>query len=157
MPSFGSETGNVLYLIVCGAPLAANTAELVKEKQAEGWDVCVIATPSGAEWFDRNEVQLVSGHEVRIHFRSPQDPEFGPLGDEVLVCPATFNTINKCAVGINDTLALGLLNEAIGRGVPVLVFPMLNEALRSHPSYAQSVDVLLASGVAFADMGSPTD
>jgi Flavoprotein len=35
--------------------------------------------------------------------------------DAIIVAPATFNTINKWAVGISDTLALGLLTEAIGR------------------------------------------
>jgi hypothetical protein len=29
----------------------------------------------------------------------------------VLVAPVTFNTVNQWAAGINDTLALGLLNE----------------------------------------------
>jgi flavoprotein len=35
-----------------------------------------------------------------------------------VVAPATFNTINKWAQGISDTLALGLLNEATGLGLP---------------------------------------
>ena len=107
MPNFGSETGNVLYLIVCGAPPAADTPQLVKEKQDEGWDVVVIATPHGLQWFDPDEVERLTGHPVRSEFRKPGDPEFGPRGDAVLVAPATFNTINKWALGINDTLRAG--------------------------------------------------
>ena len=149
MPSFGSETGNVLYLIVCGAPPAANTARTVKEKQAEGWEVCVTATPHGAQWFDVAEIQEMTGHEVRQDFRTPRAPEFAPRGDAVFVSPATFNTINKWALGINDTLALGLLNEAIGLRVPIEVSPTVNEALRYHPNYQTSVSALTAVGVTF--------
>ena len=118
MPSFDAGPGNVLYLIVCAAPPAAQTAELVKAKQNEGWDVCVIATDMALDWFDPEQVEALTGHEVRHQFRKPGEPSFDPLGNAVLVAPATFNTINKWALGINDSLALGLLNEALGRGVP---------------------------------------
>lgn len=147
MPSFGSESGNVLYLIVCGAPPAANTAELVKEKQAEGWDVCVTATPHGLQWFDVEEVERLTGHPVRDRFRAPADPDFIPRGDAVHVEPATFNTINKWALGISDTLALGLLNEAIGRGVQIRVALAVNTALASHPAHQAALQFLDANGV----------
>ena len=38
--------------------------------------------------------------------------------DAVICCPATFNTLNKWAAGINDSPALGVLNDAIGLGTP---------------------------------------
>jgi len=40
-----SASSRVLYLIVCTAPPAQQTADVVPVLQAEGWDVCVIATP----------------------------------------------------------------------------------------------------------------
>ena len=146
MPNFGSGTGNVLYLIVCGAPPAADTPRLVKEKQHEGWDVVVIASPHGIQWFDPDEIEQLTGHPVRSGFRKPGDPEFHPRGDAVLVAPATFNTINKWALGINDTLALGLLNEAVGRQVQISVIPEVNSALSRHPQFRDSVDILAAMG-----------
>ncbi|MGH1491800.1 MAG: flavoprotein [Acidimicrobiales bacterium] len=142
MPSFGSETGNVLYLIVCGAPPAADTAQFVKEKQADGWDVCVVATPHGLQWFDVEEVQRLTGHPVRSEYRRPSEAEFQPRGDSVVVAPATFNTINKWALGISDTLALGLLNEALGRDVPTQVHVAVNDALASHPGYRAAIKIL---------------
>jgi flavoprotein len=33
------------------------------------------------------------------------------------VAPVAFNTVNKWAIGISDTLALGILCEAYGMGV----------------------------------------
>ena len=149
MPSFSTEPGNVLYLIVCAAPPAADTAALVKTKQAEGWEVCVVATKMALDWFDTDEVEDLTGHEVRSQFRKPNEKSFETLGNAVLVSPATFNTINKWALGISDTLALGLLNEAIGRKVPVEVNPYLNDALSTHPAYVQAIELLTCSGVRF--------
>lgn len=41
-----------------------------------------------------------------------------PAPDALVVAPCTFNTANKLVAGISDTLALGLLNEAIGAEIP---------------------------------------
>lgn len=151
MPSFDPNPGNVLYLIVCAAPPAADTAELVKAKQADGWDVCVIATEMALDWFDPDQIEALTGHEVRSQFRKPGAQSFEPLGSAVLVSPATFNTINKWAAGINDTVALGLLNEALGRQVPIEVQPYLNDALAGHPAYRHALQVLSSVGVQFTD------
>src|SRR5262249_61786562 len=70
-----------------------------------------------------------------------------PPADAMLVCPATFNTINKWALGIADTLALGLLTEALGRKLPIVAAPALNNAQEAHPAFRQSVTVLRDAGV----------
>jgi flavoprotein len=51
-----------------------------------------------------------------------------PPPDAIVVAPATFNTINKWAAGISDTLVLGLLTEAIGKRLPVVALPFVNAA-----------------------------
>jgi len=139
VPSFTSGGGNVLYLVTCGAPPAGHLASVIVPLHEAGWDVCVIATPAALAWFDPDELAKLTGHPVRTSFRRPSDPEFAPLGDVVLVCPATFNTLNKWALGINDTVALGLLNEALGRQVPTYVVPWVNDALAAHPAYKQTL------------------
>jgi hypothetical protein len=70
-----------------------------------------------------------------------------PPPDAVIVAPATFNTINKWAAGISDTLALGLLNEAIGLGLPVVAVPFPNVALAQHPAFRRSLADLRGYGV----------
>src|SRR5215510_10655650 len=57
-----------------------------------------------------------------------------PPATAFAAAPATFNTINKWAAGISDTLALGLLNEAIGLGLPIVAVPWPNAALARHPA-----------------------
>ncbi len=146
MPSFTDE-GKVLYLIVCAAPPARSVDEIIKHKQAEGWDVCVIATPMALQWIDVPALDDLTGHEVRSEYRHPDADGFEPLGSAVLVAPATFNTINKWANGISDTLALGLLNEALGRQVPIELHPYVNDALSSHPAYGRALALLTNHGV----------
>ena len=63
------------------------------------------------------------------------------------MAPATFNTINKWAQGISDTLALGLLNEAIGLRLPIVAVPWPNAALAVHPVFLRSVSTLREWGV----------
>jgi phosphopantothenoylcysteine synthetase/decarboxylase len=67
------------------------------------------------------------------------------------VAPASFNTIIKCAAGINDNLALGLINEALGSpSVPVALVPWVNGSLNEHPAYRPSLDRLRSAGVHIA-------
>lgn len=70
-----------------------------------------------------------------------------PPPDAVVVAPATFNTTNKWAYGSSDTLALGLLNEAIGLDIPVIAVPTPSTALVKHPAFTESVARLRSSGV----------
>jgi phosphopantothenoylcysteine decarboxylase len=146
MASFGSSTGNVLYLGVCAAPPARQARDTVGLLQDDGWDVCVIATPSALAWIEPDVLECATGHPVRSRFRGPDDPEFDPRGDALLVAPITFNTINSVTVGINDTLMLGLANEALGLGLPMAMVPWLNHALANHPAYERSVTQLRATG-----------
>lgn len=155
MGSFGSGGGNVVYIVACAAPPALETAELVRHLQAHGWHTCVVLTPPTAQWVDLVHLAQLSGHEVRSQFRRPTDTKFTPLGDAVLVAPATFNTINKWAAGISDNLALGLLNEAVGARIPVAVVPWVNGSLAGHPSYQRSLMFLETAGVQIAHDPEP--
>lgn len=71
----------------------------------------------------------------------------------MVVCPATVNTVNKWAAGITDTLALGLLVEGQGKGVPVVVVPFTNAAMAGHPAFQTGLQRLREWGatVLFGD------
>jgi phosphopantothenoylcysteine synthetase/decarboxylase len=147
MPPERSERRGALYLIVCGAPPARDANRLVQLAQAEGWDVCVIATPSGRNFIDPAALEAATGHPIRSEYKQPDAADVLPPPDAIVVAPATFNTINKWAAGISDTLALGLLTEAIGKRLPVVALPFINAAQAEHPAFQVSVDRLRAAGV----------
>ncbi len=66
----------------------------------------------------------------------------------MIVGGASFNTLNKWALGIADTLALGLLTEGIGLGIPIAALPFVNAAQTEHPAFSRYVETLRTTGVA---------
>ncbi|WP_433386798.1 flavoprotein [Micromonospora sp. KLBMP9576] len=146
-PQQSSERHQVLYVIACGSPLARHVGRLVELAHEDGWDVCVVTTPDGAKFVDRAALARQTGHPVRTHYKNPGDVDVLPQADAMLVCPATVNTVNKWAAGITDTLALGLLVEAQGLGVPVVAVPYTNAAMAAHPAFRAGIARLAEWGV----------
>lgn len=142
----------VLALVACAAPPVLRIGELINLLQMDGWTVCLTATPTAATWIDREALARQTGCPVRVEWRKPGEPEPHPPADVVAVVPATFNVINKWALGINDTLALGILNESLGAGIPVYAFPHVKAQLAAHPSYNQHLQLLGDAGVIAAPM-----
>jgi phosphopantothenoylcysteine synthetase/decarboxylase len=142
-------TTRVLYLIACAAPPALNIRTGIEACQAAGWDVCLVLTPTARRWLDEEVSQLekMTGHPVRSEYKMPAEMDVLPSADAMLVAPVTSNTINKWAAGISDTLALGLITEAIGLQLPLVALPYSNAAQMAHPAYGRSVDVLRGAGV----------
>ena len=141
------ETRPVLYIVACGGRPAGQLSGFVRRQQEQGWEVCVIATPAALKFVNTTEFADLTGHVMRSDYKQPDEPDVLPLADAMVVAPATFNTINKWAGGISDTLALGLLNEAVGLGLPVVAVPTANVALAKHPAFIASVDTLRSWGV----------
>ncbi|GGX91035.1 flavoprotein [Streptomyces fructofermentans] len=148
-----------LYVVVCAAGVAAGVGELIALARTRGWDVGVVATPLATGFLDTAAIEEQTGRPLRSAWRAPGDPRPFPDPDAVTVAPATFNTVNKWAAGISDTLALGTLCEAYGQGVPISVLPCVSEALTAHPAYGESVERLRGMGVRFGDhaFGGPAE
>jgi len=137
----------VLYVIACGGRPAGQLADFVRFAQSEGWDVCVIATPDGTKFLDAGQLAELTGHPVRMYYKDPDEPDVLPPPNAFVIASATFNTINKLAAGISDTLALGLVNEAVGLGLPIIAAPWPSVQLARHPVFQRSVAALRNWGV----------
>ena len=137
----------VLYILVCGSPMARDVGVLVTLAQQDGWEVCVITTPDGRKFVDVAALQLQTAHPVRSWYKSPGDSDVLPDADAMIVAPATVNTVNKWAAGITDTLVLGLLVEGYGYGVPTAVVPYTNHVMALHPALHESLAKLRDWGV----------
>ncbi|HLU74570.1 MAG TPA: flavoprotein [Nonomuraea sp.] len=138
--------GEVLYIIVCAAGPASDVGRLVTLAQDAGWTVQIVATPSALDFIDSAALEKQTGRPVRSRYRKPHEPK-SPRADAVIVAPATYNTINKFAQGVADTYALGILAEAPGLGIPVVILPYVNTALAARVPFRRSVDRLRAEGV----------
>jgi phosphopantothenoylcysteine synthetase/decarboxylase len=137
----------VLYAIACAAPPAQDIGRLVSLAHERGWDTCVLTTPSGRRFADIPALERVTGHPVRSEYKNPGEPDLLPDADAIILAPATVNTINKWAAGICDTLALGILVEAIGKKLPIVAVPSTNRAHAGHPALAENIAKLRSWGV----------
>ncbi|MFJ5640708.1 flavoprotein [Streptomyces sp. NPDC093223] len=136
-----------LYVVVCACGIAGDVGKLITTAQERHWDVGVVATQQGLGFLDVEAIEAQTGYPIRSGWRTPGEARPLPPADAIAVAPATFNTVNKWAAGISDTLALGILCEAYGMGIPTAVLPYLNAAQAAHPAYRRSLNQLCEMGV----------
>jgi phosphopantothenoylcysteine synthetase/decarboxylase len=137
-----------LRVVVCGGGAAADVGRLIAAACARGWSVDVTATRTALEFVDPAAIARATGKPVRTTYKFAADgTRISPAADAVIVAPATFNTINKLALGIADTYALSSLADVIGRGVPTVVVPAVNEALAARRPFRRALEELRAEGV----------
>ena len=140
----------VLYLVTCAARSAEpmNIEDFIELAQAALWDVYVIATPQATKFINIPSLEKLTGHPIRSEYRHPEEANSLPVADAVMVAPATFNTINKWASGITDTLALGILCEHTGLDTPTVTIPCVpQESLARHPAFKKNLALLKEYGV----------
>jgi phosphopantothenoylcysteine decarboxylase len=141
------EPFDVTYLVLSGTTTAARCPELLRGLVGLGFaTVIAIPTPNASrviaprDLADVERVQVVESYfDLAIRPRPPRGL--------VLFAPCSFNSLNKLAHGIADSLALSVVAEAIGRGTPVIVGPSLNAPLLAHPQAQASLRILPQWGV----------
>ncbi|MFE7133265.1 flavoprotein [Streptomyces sp. NPDC057638] len=143
----------VLYLIACAAGPTQYIDDGVRAARRAGWEVCLILTPSAARWWRERLGELVelTGRPVRSQYKLPGEGDALPKADAMLVAPLSCTSLNKWGAGIADTLAIGLVSEAVGMGIPVLAMPYFNQAQGRQPAVARSIADLRAQGVHYLD------
>jgi phosphopantothenoylcysteine synthetase/decarboxylase len=134
------------YLVVTGAATAARAPELVRGLLDLVPRTITILTPNAARVVAARDLSTMDGNTVVESYFDDAILPRPPFG-VVLVAPCTFNSLNKLAAGIADSLALSVVAEAIGRGTPVIVAPSVNQALLDHPGFARSLSTLVDWGV----------
>lgn len=152
----GKLRSPVLHLVVCHAEPATEFAPFVTGCQELGWQVHAIATPAAVELVDLAALADLTRHPVRD---DEQAATLHPLppADAYAVAPASFDLVNKWAYGLNDGLALRLLNEATSVGLPVVAVPAPEPALARHPAFLESLERLRHWGVAVTRPAEPAD
>ena len=62
---------------------------------------------------DKASLEEQTGFPVRHQHKKPGAADVLPMADAIIVGGASFNTLNKWALGVSDTLALGLITEGM--------------------------------------------
>src|SRR5260370_9929247 len=153
MTEYPSASKGILYVISCASSAAEYVPDFVVLAQAGGWNVCVITTPQGTKFLNLPLIEQLTDHPVRSEYKHPEDPDVLARANAIVVFPATFNTLNKWALGITDTLALGLLCEYTGLGMPIIAVPGVTtgSGLDSHPAFSKNMEFLKGCGVHVLD------
>src|SRR5271165_5331531 len=143
----GGERFDVVYLVLSGTSTAARCPELLRGLVGLGFaTVIALPTPNASRTVAPRELADVEGAQVvESYFDLAIRPR--PPRGVVLFAPCSFNSLNKLAHGIADSLALSVAAEAIGRGTPVIVAPSLNQPLLEHPQAQASLRTLPTWGV----------
>jgi len=89
-----SGATKVLYLVSCASRPAQRIQEFVPLAQAQGWEVCVIATPQATKFVDIPLLEQLTGRPVRSEYKRPEEPDVLPRADALVVFPATVNTLS---------------------------------------------------------------
>lgn len=143
-----------VLVVASGAPLATRTDAICAALADAGWSLSAAATPDALNWIDVDAVHRLVGDEIRTAHRPPGAVSRPAPPDAVVLCPATFNTLNKLAAGFADTYALAALCECLGASIPMLIVPMVNDRLWRHPAWLPSLSTLASTGAAFMDVHS---
>jgi phosphopantothenoylcysteine synthetase/decarboxylase len=134
------------YLIVTGAATAPRAPELASGLLELVPRLITILTPNAARVVTARDLSALEDNTVVDSYFDQAILPRPPFG-VVLVAPCTFNSLNKLAAGIADSLALSVVAEAIGRGTPVIVAPSANQPLMDHPRFNRSQAALRDWGV----------
>jgi phosphopantothenoylcysteine synthetase/decarboxylase len=98
---------------------------------------------------DVNAIYDVPGCIAIRQYGQPPLDRF-PFGT-MLVAPCTFNTFNKIAHGLADTLGTAMLADALGRRCPTFIAPAMNTGLWHHPQTQLSLARLQQWGCAIIE------
>ena len=142
-------TSHVLYLLGSAAPPVLDVAPAIEDAHERGWQVCLGLTPTAAGWLAGRlpSLERLTGRPVRSAYKQPGAPDVWPAADAILVAPATFNTLNRWALGITSTFVAGVAAEAVGKDLAMVAVPCVNTAFVRHPQFDRSVRTLRAAGV----------
>lgn len=141
------ERFDVAYLLLSGTTTSARCPDLLRGLLSLGFaTVIAIPTPNASRVIAPRDLADVPGARlVESYFDQAIRPR--PPRGVVLFAPCSFNSLNKLAQGIADTLTLSVAAEAIGRGTPVILGPSLNAPLLEHPVAQASLRRLPEWGV----------
>jgi phosphopantothenoylcysteine decarboxylase/phosphopantothenate--cysteine ligase len=140
-----------VLLCVSGGIAAYKAVELVRRLRDAGADVQVAMTDNALRFVGAPSFQAVSGKPVRHSlWDAAAEAAMGHIelarwAEQVLVAPATANTIAKLAHGFADDLVSTL---CLATTAPVAIAPAMNHRMWLHPATQANVAMLTARGVA---------
>jgi len=128
--------GKRVALLVCGGIAAFKAPLTIRALRRQGAEVTAFMSAESERYVTEDTLAWASTRPVvkRLSAQAEHLSGASPF-DAYLVAPATYNTINKLAVGIADTVLTATLASAIGRmergAAAVLVAPTMHGTMHN--------------------------
>jgi len=139
-----------ILLCVCGGIAAYKAVELVRRLRDAGAQVQVAMTANALRFVGAPSFQAVSGRAVRSSLWDEAAEaamghiELARWAEQVLIAPATANSIAKLAHGFADDLVSTL---CLATTAPIAIAPAMNNRMWAHPATQANIAVLRERGV----------
>lgn len=145
-----SGTRHIL-LCVCGGIAAYKAAELVRRLRDDSTTRVMVAMTENAQRFvGAQTFQALSGQPVRTSlWDASAEAAMGHLelahwADQVIIAPATANSIARLAHGLADDLVSTL---CLATTAPIAIAPAMNHRMWLHPATQANIATLRSRGV----------
>ncbi len=145
-----SDSRHVL-LCVCGGIAAYKSAELVRRLRDDPATQVIVAMTENAQRFvGAQTFQALSGQPVRTSlWDASAEAAMGHLelahwARQVIIAPATANTIARLAHGLADDLVSTL---CLATTAPIAIAPAMNHRMWLHPATQANIATLRSRGV----------
>lgn len=139
-----------IILGVCAGIAAYKSPSIVRQFKDLGAEVRVVLTPATTNFVSLITFQAVSGYPVSESLWDRSDDaamrhiELARWATQIIVAPATANTIARLAHGQADDLLTTLI---LASRAPVSLVPAMNHAMWTHPATQSNVDLLRTRGI----------
>ncbi|WP_092410597.1 bifunctional phosphopantothenoylcysteine decarboxylase/phosphopantothenate--cysteine ligase CoaBC [Dokdonella immobilis] len=139
-----------VLLGVTGGIAAYKAAELVRRLRDAGAEVRVVLTENASRFVTAMTFQALSGNPVRSSLwdegaeAAMGHIELARWADEILVAPASADTIARLAQGRADDLLSTLV---LASSAPLSVAPAMNQQMWAQPATRANIDLLRQRGV----------
>lgn len=140
-----------ILLCVCGGIAAYKAAELVRRLRDDGTTEVIVAMTENAQRFvGAQTFQALSGQPVRTSlWDASAEAAMGHLelahwADQVIIAPATANSIARLAHGLADDLVTTL---CLATTAPIAIAPAMNHRMWLHPATQANIDTLRSRGM----------
>ena len=145
-----------IILGVTGGIAPYKSPELVRRLVEQGAEVQVVMTASACEFVRPLVFQAVSGNRVHVELLDEAAEagmghiELARWADQILIAPATANTLARLAAGFSDDL---LSTLCLASSAPVAVAPAMNTFMWEAAATRSNVECLKNRGVQFFGPG----
>ncbi len=138
-------------LLMTGSIACAKATSLISEWVKQGDEVKVVCTPGALNFVGMATLEGLS--QQRVMTSTYQTGEMmdhihvSRWAEQIILCPATANVINKLTAGIADDVVSTVWVAAHGLGKPMLLVPAMNAMMWQYPATQKSMATLNQWGV----------